>query len=120
MAYDREECEKYRNYLESLSNQRAAAKARGEYLRFRPLDPPPGYSEYLKDEERSLNGLPPKKGFLDEYRNKLIFFGIVVAVLVALYYLLSPYQTCVRGLVECEGISKAQATYHCSGRVNSW
>lgn len=46
----------------------------------------------------------------NEFVKKLILIGVVAAVVVALYYIMSPYQNCVRS-----GYSEWQCT-----KMTSW
>ena len=131
MTYNREECDRYRESLKGVAEYRKEAEARGEGVFVRMSGPPPGYKQFLEDEEyleRKARGLPPIEpkpqavspvsGFFDEYRNKLVFFVIVTAAVVSLYYVVSPYQNCVRDLLSDE-FSEVNARLVC-GQRNTW
>ncbi len=142
--YNVEECEAYKQILheksrELLRKKAAIGAAKGDYSaeQFKPtqeeveamnLPPQPkGYREFLEDKEAGqvdTEGKPVHRAtvsrrpsFLDEYRNKLIFGGIVIVVIVALYYVMSPYQNCYRASLDSQG--KVTARHTC-GMRNTW
>jgi hypothetical protein len=89
---------------------------------------PKGYREFLEDkepgqvetEERPVHRatVSRKPSFLAEYRNKLIFGAIVVVAVVLLYYVVSPYQNCVREFT-VKGTSELAARMR-YGPTNTW
>ena len=90
---------------------------------------PTGYQSFIEDQkagqvntgEGSSRQTTKSQGpsFLDEYRNKLIFGAIVVAAIVLLYYIASPYENCVREWTSSKGMEEAKARMAC-GQRNTW
>ena len=143
--YNVEECEAYKQILheksrELVQKKAAIGAAKGDYsaeqfklteeeVEAMNLPPQPkGYREFLEDkgagqvdnEERPVHRAPVSRrpSFLDEYRHKLIFGAIVVVAVVLLYYVVSPYQNCVREYT-AKSKNELKARLVC-GQRNTW